>query len=101
MTLEESHVTMTDKPLANPLVVLREEFDDWAILFDPDSGRAYGINPIGVFVWQRLNGKNTLQDILAELQDSCEDTPTEAREHVQEFVDRLLQNGLAGLEYQL
>ena len=25
-------------PLANPLVVLREEFDGWAVLFDPDTG---------------------------------------------------------------
>ena len=24
--------------VANPAIVLREEFDDWAILFDPDSG---------------------------------------------------------------
>jgi hypothetical protein len=24
------------KPIANPLIVLREGFDDWAILFDPD-----------------------------------------------------------------
>jgi hypothetical protein len=27
-------------PIANPLIVLREEFDDWAILFDPDTGSA-------------------------------------------------------------
>ena len=28
----------SDMPIANPLVVLREEFDDWAVLFDPDKG---------------------------------------------------------------
>jgi len=26
-----------DKPIANPIVLLREEFDDWAILFNPDT----------------------------------------------------------------
>jgi SynChlorMet cassette protein ScmD len=94
-------MTATDKPLANPLVVLREEFDDWAILFDPDTGHVFGINPMGVFVWERLDGRHTIQDILSEIQDSCHDIPGEAGEHVQEFIDTLLKNGLAGYEYQL
>ncbi|MGQ9688678.1 MAG: SynChlorMet cassette protein ScmD [Desulfobaccales bacterium] len=90
-----------DKPIANPLVVLREEFDDWAILFDPDTGHAFGLNPTGVFVWQRLDGKHTVQDIVSELQQSCQDVPGEAGAHVQEFIDQLLKNGLAGFEYQV
>ena len=36
-----------DKPVANPLIVLREEFDDWAILFDPDTGNAFGLQSSG------------------------------------------------------
>ena len=42
-------------PVANPLIVLREEFDDWAILFDPDTGSAVGINPVGVAIWKVLD----------------------------------------------
>jgi SynChlorMet cassette protein ScmD len=91
----------TDKPLANPLVVLREEFDDWAILFDPDTGHAFGLNPVGVFVWQRLDGKHTIDDILTELQDSCQEVPGEAGDHVRDFIDHLLKNGLAGYQYQI
>ena len=45
-----------NKPVANPLVVLREEFDDWAVLFDPDTGNAFGLSPVGVFVWKLLDG---------------------------------------------
>jgi SynChlorMet cassette protein ScmD len=91
----------TDKPLANPLVVLREEFDDWAILFDPDTGHAFGLNPVGVFVWQRLDGKHTIEDILSEIQDSCQEVSGEAGDHVRDFIDNLLKNGLAGYEYHL
>ena len=29
----------TSCPTANPLVVFRPEYDGWAILFDPDSGK--------------------------------------------------------------
>lgn len=99
--LKESQLTTTDKPMANPLIMLREEFDDWAILFDPDTGHAFGINPVGVFVWKRLDGRHTIQDILSELQESCESIPGEAQIHVQDFVDNLLKNGLAGCEYQI
>jgi SynChlorMet cassette protein ScmD len=93
-------VLTTNKPFANPLIVLREEFDDWAILFDPDTGHAFGLNPVGVFVWQRLDGEHTVQDILAELQKSCPDIPEGAPDHVREFIENLLQNGLAGYECQ-
>ena len=57
-------VMQTEKPIANPLIVLREEFDDWAILFDPDSGDAFGLNPIGVHIWKRLDGNHAVKDIL-------------------------------------
>jgi hypothetical protein len=29
------------------LVLLREEFDDWAVLYDPDTGYGFGLNPTG------------------------------------------------------
>ncbi len=87
-----------DKPIANPMIVLREEFDDWAILFDPDSGRALGINPVGVFVWKRLDGKHDISDILKELNENCEDVPPEAEEDIKAFIQSLVENGLAGYE---
>ena len=93
-------MTLVDKPLANPLIVLREEFDDWAILFDPDTGQAFGINPVSVFIWQRLDGKHTVQDIFTELNATCLDVPEEAEAHIREFIDDLSQNGLAGYEFQ-
>ncbi len=62
-------------PIANPLIVLREEFDDWAILFDPDTGNAFGLNPTGVFIWKHLDGKNGVEDIIKKLQDEADDVP--------------------------
>lgn len=93
-------MTATDRPVANPLVVLREEFDDWAILFDPDTGHAFGLNPISVFVWQRLDGKHTIPEIISEMKNTFRDVPLEAENHLREFIDNLLENGLAGYEFQ-
>jgi SynChlorMet cassette protein ScmD len=93
-----SMLTDSDKPVANPLVVLREEFDDWAILFDPDSGVGFGLNPVGVFIWKQLDGRNTVQDITAELCEKCENIPEDAQSHVKGFINDLVEQGLAGYE---
>jgi hypothetical protein len=47
--------------------VLREEFDDWAVLFDPDTGHGFGLNPAGVYVWKLLNGERTIDGICKTL----------------------------------
>jgi SynChlorMet cassette protein ScmD len=85
-------------PIANPLLVLREEFDDWAVLFDPDSGVACGVNPVGVFVWKRLDGSHTEWDILQELKENCENVPENAADHIADFVQDLVLRGFAGYE---
>ena len=87
-----------DFPIANPLLVLREEFDDWAILFDPDTGDGFGLNPISVFIYKRLDGKHTVQDILKDLRESCDDMPENAEQEVKDFVEGLVEKGYAGYE---
>jgi SynChlorMet cassette protein ScmD len=86
----------TRKPIANPQAVFREEFDDWAILFDPDTMKAVGLNPIGAFIWKLLDGRHTLSDILEELKESCEDVPEEAGDHLRECIDKLFERGFVG-----
>ena len=87
-------------PIANPLIVLREEFDDWAILFDPDTGDAFGLNPIGVSIWKRLDGSHSVEDILKDVQEGYEDVPDEAESDLQQFIEDLVQRGLVGFEIQ-
>jgi SynChlorMet cassette protein ScmD len=91
-------VLQGNNPIANPLIVLREEFDDWAILFDPDTGDAFGLNPIGVRIWKRLDGNHSVKDILKDLQKGYENVPDEAEGDLQEFIEDLVQRGLAGYE---
>jgi SynChlorMet cassette protein ScmD len=83
---------------ANPLVILREEFDDWAILFDPDTGSAFGVNPIGVLIWKLLDGRHSLEEITREIQTAAEEVPPDVTVHVQEFVRSAVEHGLAGHE---
>lgn len=89
-----------DRPVADPMLVLREEFDDWAILFDPDTGDSFGVNPVSVFIFKHLDGRNTLDDIMRKLRVECEDAPDDAEHYVQEFIDSLVQKGFAGFEQE-
>jgi len=86
----------SNKPIANPIIVLREEFDDWAILFNPDSGDAHGLNPLGVFVWKKLDGEHAIDDIIEEIKSDCEDVPAEVDKDVSDFVKELTDKGLVG-----
>jgi SynChlorMet cassette protein ScmD len=93
-------MNQTDRPIANPIVVLREEFDDWAVLFNPDTADAVGTNPVGVAVWKRMDGRRSLDDIVSEIQSSFEDTPDAALEEITAFVNTLAENGFVGLELE-
>lgn len=86
------------KPLSNSNMVFREEFDDWAVLFDPDTGDSYGMNPVSAFIWKHLDGKHTLDNILTEMRECCNDVPDGANEHMDEFVKDLIDKGYAGIE---
>ena len=65
----------TDKLNASPDVVLREEFDDWAVLFHPLTGEAIGTGPVGVAIWKLLDGTRTLEEVARAVKAQCEDAP--------------------------
>ncbi len=90
----------SNRPIANPNIVLREEFDDWAILFDPDSGNAFGLNPVSVLIWKHFDGKHSMEDILRKVQENCENVPEEAKDHVGKFTQDLVERGFVGFETQ-
>lgn len=86
------------RPIANPSIVLREEFDDWAVLFDPDTGNGFGLSPTSVLIFKNLDGKHTEEDILKIVQDNCKSVPAKAPEQIREFVKDLVSRGFAGYE---
>ena len=86
-------MTTKKKPIANPVVVLREEFDDWAILFNPDTADAVGINPVGISVWSQLDGRHGLAEVVAALREQYAEVPDAAVDEVKAFIDDLAGRG--------
>ena len=93
-------MNLADRPFANPIVELREEFDDRAVLFNPDTADAMGTNPVGVAVWKLLDGKRSIEEIGSMIHQRFEDTPDAAVEEIVGFINRLAINGFVGLELE-
>lgn len=87
-----------DKPVANPTVVLREEFDDWAVLFNPDTADAIGTNPVGVAVWKQLDGKKEISQIVSEIKNNFDECPETITNEISDFIKKLSEKGFVGTE---
>jgi SynChlorMet cassette protein ScmD len=88
------------RPIRNPLIVLREEFDDWAVLFNPDSANAIGINPVGVSVWKAIDGQRGINEIVLEIQKEFSDVPHTAAGDISAFMGELYRSGFVGYDLE-
>jgi len=83
---------MNGKLKTNPNIVLREEFDDWAVLFDPDTGKTCGLSPTGVFIWKQLDGTKNKDDILKAMTAVYgKEVQAEAENDYDKFIEQLIK----------
>ncbi len=47
--------------------VLCREVDDGFILYDPGPGKVHSLNPVAAFIWDALDGKQSLREISENL----------------------------------
>ncbi len=87
-----------DNPAANPVVILREEFDGWAFLFNPETADAVVINQTGVAIWNTMDGKKSIEGIAEEIKRNFEEIPENCIEQVASFINDLERLGFVGLE---
>lgn len=59
-------------------VSAREEGDEGALLYDPDTDSCKILNMVGLDVWKRLDGKKPLADVASEIASSYEGADEEA-----------------------
>jgi SynChlorMet cassette protein ScmD len=74
------------KPIVNPVVVLRKEFDEWAVLFNPDTAEAVGINPVGVAIWELLDQQIDIHEIADTIREDFADVPGSATEEIENLL---------------
>ncbi len=88
------------KPITNPVAVLREEFDDWAVLFNPDTAEAVGVNPVGVVVWKLMDGSHGLDELVAGVKEHFSEVPETVPNEIAVFINNLAERGFVGYELE-
>ena len=84
----------------NPSAVFREEFDNSAILFNPDNGDIFSLNATGKVIWKALaGGCSDEAAVLAKLAEACDaPLPESAADDVKEFIAALKDKGFVADE---
>jgi hypothetical protein len=80
-------------PQVNPDIVYREELDNWAILFDPDTGDSFGLNPTSSFIWKGLSEGKEKETIIADLTSIAEGVPATVGDDYDTFIAELTEKG--------
>jgi hypothetical protein len=93
----ENTVNHSAKYMTNPDVVLREEDEDGALIYNPDTDQIKVINPTGLFIWQQCDGSKNLTGIVSAMQESYDEVPgDEVSEQVEKFIDDMVKTGFIG-----
>jgi len=82
-------LTSTDRLVPSPEVILRDDFEDAAVLFHPHTAEALCISAVGVAIWRALDGRHTLAQVAAAVATECDAPPDTVLEDTLAFVERL------------
>ena len=79
-------------PSPLPQISLREEYDDWALLYNPDNGRSVGLTPTGVRIWESLSAGKDLDGIIQTLTKKFEPLPEDNQKDIQAGYAHTIEN---------
>ena len=82
--------------LRNPDVALRDEDESGSLLFNPDTGEVLVINDTGRFIWDLCAEGVTMDDIVAEFDESYYELPENLTEDVDSYLVIMTKGGFIG-----
>lgn len=95
-----SGLTVPTRPIRNPAAVRDDGEDGWALLVNPATAGALAANATGVLVWSLVDGKRTVEEIVAAVKDRFPDAPDTVGSDVLAYLTKLTEEGLIGQEIQ-
>jgi hypothetical protein len=94
---ERLHIDLDTRLSVHPGLVLRIEDDDCALLFDPDNGRVQMLNRTAVDLWNLLDGKRSLRDVINCLSDIYDGVDDAAVKQILTAAETLSSLGAVGV----
>lgn len=83
-----------DRVLVRHEDVLEAEVDGQRVLMSPKDYAYFGLVDTGALVWDRIDGKRSIDDLVGALATEFDTDPTQVRTDVTEFVSALDAAGL-------
>ena len=87
------------KPLANPAVVSRQIDVGEAVLVNLDTAASLALNATGYVVWQLVDGKRSVEEIIAGVQRHFRNAPPSTADDVVALLEILAKDGFIGFEW--
>jgi coenzyme PQQ biosynthesis protein PqqD len=78
---------------ANPMLAWRE-IDGSIVIISPERSMVHELNPTASFIWKRVNGRRTTDEIAEQLAAEFDVTRESALADVHELVESLVANQL-------
>ena len=86
-------------PVRNPAVLSRKIFDDEMVLVNADTALSVALtNMTAVKVWDLVNGKNSVQEIIGGIQIRFRDIPDTFKDDILNLLELLDREGYIGFE---
>jgi hypothetical protein len=80
--------------LRNPDVALRDEDDDGALLFNPDTNQVLVLNPTAVCVWKNCNGTLNVTAMINLIKEEFDEVPNATvEEEILKFLTDMTKGG--------
>ena len=91
-------MNLSDNPMANPAVILRQVDSSEGVLVNTDTTASIVLNSTGLFAWRYMDGRHSLESIVEIMQHEFHDVPDTAIEDIRGLVELLADEGFVGYE---
>jgi len=83
-----------------PNLILKEEPDNWAILYNPEDGYSFGINPVSVVILKHLQEKSkvNVSELFPIVKKAFQNATGNIETDVEKFLNKLLERKLVYVE---
>jgi hypothetical protein len=87
-----------DQKVVSEQTVFAQEVDDEMVLLDMNSEKYFGLDSVGAVMWQVIEEKKVLKDVLNELLSYYDVEEERLKQDLLHFVENLQKSGLIRVE---
>ena len=87
-----------DTQISIPEAIYTQEVDDETILLDVESGKYFGLDPVGTRMWQLLRQHGLLRTVYETILAEYEVTPERLETDLIALAEKMVEKGLAEIK---